>query len=327
VLRFFAALSFFTLSLMACQGGFDACIAKTKATCTFEGQTLEIPLSATQSLVYTPTPPKSGKILKYDPFLSLYLVTKNVRSKYYFTLNKHLSLGEASVTPKMAIEGKITRAQIGLNSLAKANEAFFAPSLLLNSCCFLEGIVTPRGIIQKPYIKRFIESKESRYGDIGIRLDIKSSLPHIVACDPFYKENPFEKGDILLEFEGKKIASASEAAEKILFAPIGSKQRIKVQRGSQILTFEVVVAQRFGGGVLSDTFLESKGIFLDDALRVVEVNKERLGSALAPDDRILGVDGTIVRTQQELRESLGKEQEGVNLLVERAGFQFFVRIN
>ena len=325
--RFFAALTlFFSLSL-ACEGGFDACIAKVKATCTFDGQTLEIPLDQARSLISSPTAPKSGKILKHDPFLSLYLVEKKVGSKYFFKLNKHLSLGEASVTPKMAIEGKIIQEQRGLNSLAKANEAFFAPSLLLNSCCFLEGIVTPRGIIQKPYIQRFIASKESRYGDIGIRLDTKNSSPRVAACDPFVQDNPFEKGDVLLEFEGEKIASTSAAMQTILFAAIGSKHRVKVQRGSQILAFDVIVRERFGGGVLSDTFLESRGVYLDDALRVTKVNQERLGTAIAPNDRILGADGVIVRTQQELRESLGREKEGVNLLVERAGFQFFVRIN
>ena len=327
MVRFFAALTlFFSLSL-ACEGGFDACIAKVGATQSVQGQNLVIPLGAKRFLVYSPTPPKFGKILKKDSFLSLYLVEKKEDSKYFFKLNRHLSLGEACVNDTLAIEGRITQSQVGLNVLAKMNEPLFAPSLVLNSCCFLEGIVTHRGIIQRAYLKRFINEQESRYGDIGIRLDPKNKASVVSAIDPFFPSNPFEKGDTLLALDGKKVSSPSTAMETILFWKIGSEHRVEVARGSERLEFGVRVAERLGGGVLSDTFLESRGIVVNDALEIIEIGKNAASLGIAKGDRILGVNATFVKDPEGLRKNIYTKNKSVNLLLQRAGFQFFVQIN
>ena len=66
-------------------------------------------------------------------------------------------MGVASVDEKIAIEGKVVKKQIGLNSFATFSEPLSAPALLLNSCCTLEGIVTSEGIIEKEYVERFLK--------------------------------------------------------------------------------------------------------------------------------------------------------------------------
>ena len=111
-------------------------------------QTLQIPVPNNQRLIYSKNIP-NGKIIKHDPFLSLYLVKDREKFKHPFKINNHLSLGVASVNKKKAIEGKVVKKQVGLNSFATFSEKVYAPALLLNSCCALEGIVSPDGIIQK----------------------------------------------------------------------------------------------------------------------------------------------------------------------------------
>ena len=208
MLRLFFVLNFLLLNLFACKGGYDSCIQKVVDSNTILNQKLQIPVIKKQRLLFTNQTPNT-KIIKYNPFLSLYLIKDKQKFKYPFRINKHFSLGSASVNEKIAIEGKIKKQQIGLNKFATYNEALFAPSLLTNSCCGLEGIVTPRGIIQKEYIKRFLQTKNCLYSDIGIRVkDTKKSVV-VTSSDPFIKNNPFKINDIIIKFDSRKVKNSS----------------------------------------------------------------------------------------------------------------------
>jgi hypothetical protein len=305
-----------------CAGGFASCVEKMKITHVVVGDTLYIPISATQTLVYSKKP--IANAIKHDPFLSLYLV--EAKSKYFFKLNKYLSLGEAVVNEKMALEIKIREPQFGLNKLATLNQAAFAPGLLLNSCCFIEGIVTPRGVIEKEYIARFLNTKELDYGDAGVQLEVKNKECVVVAKDPFSTSSPFEIGDVILLFDGKKMA-CHKINQNILFAKIGSSHKLRVKRGAENLDLSTIVKKRYGGGALSDTFLESRGIYLDKSLHVIRVEEKAKPYGLLLGDLLLGANGTKVSSQQELQKALSTPKDGVNLLLQRTGFQFFVQIN
>lgn len=124
--------------------------------------------------------------------------------KYPFSSNYQTPLGVAGVDGTRAIEGKITKAQVGLNKFAIFNEPLFSPSLLLTSCCSLEGLVTPQGIIEKEYLDRFINIKKVSYSDIGIRVKDDGKFVVVSAVNPFMEGNNFKIDDCLLDFDGKK---------------------------------------------------------------------------------------------------------------------------
>jgi len=169
VLRLFLALNLLFLNLYACKGGYDSCKQKIIDSQTIKNCSLEIPVNKNQRLIYSKTTPKA-KIIKHDPFLNLYLVQDLKGFKHSFKINSQPQLGYAAVNESDAIEGKIITKQVGLNSLAHFGEDIVYPSILTSSCCSLEGIVTPEGIIEKEYIQRFISSLSSDYSDIGIRV-------------------------------------------------------------------------------------------------------------------------------------------------------------
>lgn len=324
--RLFLLLNLFLFNLYACKGGYDSCKLKINDSNTILSNSISIPINKKQRLIYSKSTP-NAKILKHDPFLNLYLVEDTKSFKYPFRINMNDPLGMASVNNSDAIEGKITREQVGLNSLALFSEVISYPSILTNSCCSLEGIVTPEGIIEKEYIHRFLTAKDTRYSDMGIRVKDNKNCVEVLSVDPYYLENPFKKGDCILEFNGKKISSASVLMKKVLFSKIASKNKVKIRRNGKIITFNINTYERHGGGYLSDTYLEQKGIFFDSELNIVKIDREFNNYELKIGDKLMMVNGVRVHNKQELKDYMSQYKEFSFLLIERDHFQFFVKIN
>lgn len=298
---------------------------KVKDTNTIHKNFLSIPLANNKHLIYSLTPPKQ-KILKHDPFLGLYLIEKSTKAPYIFRVGMPLQLGLGIVDKKRAEEVKVLKNQVGLNTLARLKEKYIAPALLTNSCCVFDGVATQKGIIQKEYIEHFLEHTPLEYGDIGVRVHNEKGFVIVNASDPYIEKNPFKKGDCIVAFDGKKIHAASVLMRKILFAKVGSKHRVKVKRGSKIFDFEVLTHKRFGGGNISDTFLESKGIYFDKDMKIVQLSAAFKKYGLIVGDRLKQVNGVGVKTQAELRRYIEDFKDYSTLLFERRNFQFFVNI-
>jgi len=326
VLRLFIALQLLSLSLLACQGGYSSCIQKITDSQTIKNCSLEIPVTKQKRLIFSLSPP-NAKIIKYDPFLQLYLVEDKNGFKYPFKLNRDKKAKIAAVDNKDAFEGKIVKHQVGLNKLAEFSESIFYPSILSSSCCNLEGVVTPKGIIEKEYIKRFLKSNTLEYGDIGIRVKDVNSFVEVVAVDPFFKGNPFKRGDCIVAINSQKFTNSSDVMRKILFSKVGATLRVKIKRSHKFVFVDVALVKRYGGGYVSDTFLEQKGIYFNTDLKVKSLEKTFKKYGLNIGDKLLSVNGIKVQTQQELLEYITRYKNFSTLLFLRDGFQFFVKIN
>jgi hypothetical protein len=326
MLKIFLILNILFINLWACKGGYKSCRLKMKNSSSVVKNTLQIPVLKNKLLIYSKETPNK-KIIKYDPFLSLYLVEDKKHFKYPFRINYKLSLGVASVNNKKATEGKIKKRQIGLNSFASFSEPVKAPSLLLNSCCALEGIVTPDGIIEKDYIEHFLKTKNVVYGNIGIRVENKNKLVLVKYINPFIKNIPFKIGDSIVLYDGKKVKYASAFMKKILFSKIGSTHTLKIKRLNKFYTFKVKTIKRYGGGYLSDTFLEFKGLYLDKNLKLIKILKNSIRYGLHLGDRLLKVNNIYIYNQSELRKNIPAFDDKALLLLERDNFEFFMHIN
>ncbi len=325
MLRLFVLFELLFISLYACEGSYTSCINKIKDSKALLYNRPSIVIQNKQRIIFTHSIPNAA-VLKYDPFLHLYLVKDKQNFEYPFDLDMNLQLHTAIVNTKEAKEGKFLKEQVGLNSFAKYSHSFATPALILNSCCVLEGIATADGVIQKEYLKHFMNSKDLSYGDIGIRVADEGGLVVVNANDPFMKNNPFKKGDSITAFDGVKVKSANELMQRILFSKLGSKHRVKLKRGEKFFTFDVVTQKRYGGGYLSDTFLEQKGIYFDDKLHITRLSQEFQSYGLKVGDRLLGVNAVAVNNQEQLRLYIENFKDYSSLLFERNKFQFFVNI-
>jgi hypothetical protein len=325
VFRLFTLLTLLFLNSFACQGGYNSCIAKIKDSHTIQNNSLYIPVKNHKLLVYSQTKP-NAKILKYDPFLSLYLIEDRKKFPYPFDINMRLQLGTAVVNNKKAKEGKILHNQVGLNQLATYNAHLKTPALITSSCCSLEGIATSRGVIQKEYIKRFLSKSPAEYSDIGIRVINDVGLVVVSASNPYISTNPFKKGDCIVMFDRRKVTNASLFMQKVLFSKIGSKHKVKVKRNAKFITLDVTSFKRYGGGSVSDTFLEQKGIYFDETLHIVKLSQHFKSYGMLLGDQLLQVNGMKVKNKNELLHYIEDFKDFSSLLFERNKFQFFVNI-
>ena len=323
--RLFILFHLFLLNIYACQGGYTSCIAKIKDSHTIRKDALYIPVTKHRLLVYSKQKPQA-KIVKYDPFLSLYLIKDEAKFAYPFSVNMRLQLGTAIVNNKTSQEGKTLKNQIGLNSLAHYSVKFSKPALITSSCCGLEGIATSNGVIQKEYLKRFLSKAPASYADIGIRVKNEKGFVIVRASNPYLAQNPFKKGDCIVAFDGKKVKAASVFMRKVLFSKIGSKHSVKIKRGEKFMNLKVISSKRFGGGAVSDTFLEQKGIYFDETLHIVGLSEHFIKFGLVLGDQLLQVNGVKVKNQAELLAYIENFKDFSSLLFTRRNFQFFVNI-
>lgn len=326
MLRVFLALNFLLLNLLACKGGYDSCKLKLNNLNVIQNQNLIIPLKNNKTLIYS-TSLVNYKIIKHDAFLNLYLVESKKYTRFPFRINSKISLGIASVDAKMAIEGRVKQKQVGLNALATFNEPIFTPSLILGSCCNIEGIVTPKGIIQREYISHFINSKNTHYGDIGIRVMDDAKLIIVKRVNPFDKTMQFKKGDCITHINGKKVTSSSGFMRSVLFSKVEKKLKISVIRDGKKITISTLTSRRFGGGAISDTFLEKNGLYFSNDLMILQVGKSYSKYGLAIGDKLLQVNGKKVKTIEDIRSNIDDFKHFASLLFSRNNFQFFVNIN
>ena len=306
-------------SLIACDAGFESCLKKTQDLSVVSISSLKIPLADNKTLIYSETPLETT--LKSDPFLHLYLIRTPNKVRYPFKINKFLPSKEVAAIGKTIVCGRVVQPQIGFEKFARFSKPLASPSIILNGCCELVAIDTSKGVIQKPYIEHFLK-KGAIYGDLGIRLRQSSKKLVVAACNPFI-QIPFQKGDRILALNGRVVPSQAWFEQKILFAPIGSKCKVAVIRKGKKLTLQAKVYKRRGGGFLSDTFLESLGVFVDEKLGVISSSYAKIHKG----DRIIMINGQKVNSQKDIREELSKVQKTEFLIgLNRKGLDIFFRV-
>lgn len=326
MLKLLLAISLLFLNLHACKGGAESCRQKVSDSAAITEQRVQIPIQNNQLLIFSKTPPKE-KILKHDPFLSLYIIEDTKKFKYPFKINNNLSLGVIGVDRNRAIEGKVVKKQLELESFATFNQPLSAPSLLLNSCCDLEGIVTERGIIEKEYIQRFIKIKNVSYGNFGIKVKDENSVVVVKESNPFTKSNQFMVGDIILELDTKRVKDSSSLMRNILFSPIGSTHNVKIKRDNKIVTLRAITQKRVGGGYLDEIYLELLGLSFDKKLFIIKIENKAQGFGLKIGDRLLQANTKNIKDADDIFEKTNTPKKSLNLLFEREHFQFFVKVN
>ncbi len=305
-------------SLYSCQSGFESCLRKVNDLGVVRGDTLVIPIEKNKNLIFSKTPIKNA--LKQDPFLGLYVVANPKTAKHPFKIHKNLPYKELANIKNEIICGTILKHQNALESFGEFFKRAFKPAVVLNGCCELVAINTPKGVIEERFIKHALQ-KGGVYGDIGIRVKQCENNLVVESLNPFVKSD-FSLGDRIVSLNGKKITDERAFNEAILFASVGSVCDVVVQRCKKTEHIQAKVFQRKGGGLLSDTFLETLGVYLDETLRVTKTASNLFKTG----DRIQSVNTKSVKTLQELRRTLGQNRSRITIGINRSGLDLFLHL-
>ncbi|PHR59579.1 MAG: hypothetical protein COA44_01165 [Arcobacter sp.] len=332
--RFLTLTLLLTLSLFSSVQDFTKETASDFESCKLKYQVSSLQINDTQAfavnnkyvLFYSHDEPKSH-LIKRDPFLGLNLMKTDKHFKHIFKFYKNRPKYLAAVLPNEVVEGKLLRVQIGLNQLGKFSSKSKKNAFISGTCCGLMGLSTGEGIIDKAYIRHFLESKKIVYADIGIRVADKKGV-FVVEVNPFFENSPFLLNDIILYMDKKKSLNAAQLSRDILFSKPGSKHSFLVLRNAKKIKLRATFKQRISGGLIPDSFFGFFGLELDENLFV---KKDNTKYQIKKGDKLLFVMGKEVKTLAEIRGILSLEKNSKNplviLLFKREGFDFFIHFD
>ena len=303
--------------------GSMTCLDKVRDAHAIQNNALYIPVKKQQILVYSETKPY-GKIIKYDKFLSLYLIEDKGGFLYRFETPKKMKKTTYLITNTQVVQGQITKKQIGINKLGHYSiKPSSYPAILSDSCCYLVGIVTKDGVIEKEYIERFLDTHNGVYGDIGISVYDKQAAVIIEEVNPFLN-NKLKIDDIILKYDSVHVLSSASFMKKVLFSTPDTYHNLLIKRDGKNIEVKVVIVQKESGGDKSYTFLETRGLVFDKNLRLKKFVMKKYGLKIG--DKLISVNGVSVKTQKDVRKKLSSFKAPFSLLFERYKFQFFVKI-
>ncbi len=311
---------------------FRQCYTKNKQSFVYFGDVRAVAVTKHLAVAYSQTKPKVP-FVKFDPFLNLYLFSsKKTLKPIHLKSTKFLKLGEwiAGMDDTSLYAGNFAKSGDVLDSFYLQNAKLDENSIISCLCCEVYGLGIGAGsFIGSEYIKRFINIKEIYYGDIGARFEKHANDFIVKSIDPFYVNQLLNIDDKILKINGKKVTSLKQLNQTVLFAKPKSIIIIELLRGKNILKRSLVVRSRMGGGYLSDSFLEKKGIFFDDNMKINKISKKSFAkrSGLHVGDKLIQIDQKKIKNQNDVKEYLSSiKLKEVHLLFDRNDFQFFVKV-
>jgi hypothetical protein len=311
---------------------FKQCHTKISKSFVYFGDIRAVAVSKNLAVAYSQTKPKVD-FIRFDPFLNLYLFRSKKNHQPVKLRSTHgLKLGEwiAGMDDRSLFVGNFAKSGELLDSFHLQNVKLEPNSIISCLCCEMYGLGVGGGyFIGSELIKRFIASEDIYYGDIGARFERRAGFFTVKSVDPFHPNHSLSVGDIVLAINGQKSTSLKQINQIILFSKLKSKVTLEILRGNQKLKKNLIVHSRSGGGYLSDTFLENRGIFLDEDMKIIKIEQKSFAaqSGLHLGDRLMQIDHKKIENQNEIKEYFSNlKSNEAQLLFERSDFQFFVKI-
>lgn len=150
-------------------------------------------------------------------------------------------------------------------------------------------------------------------------------------------------GDVILSFDGKPVVESGDLASRVSIAPPGEKVALEISRDGKPMTLTAKIGAasapaaennavaasgqgRLGLAVRPLTEEERAQAGTDAGLLVQGVQGKAAAAGIEQGDIVIAVDGTEVRTVDELRELSKKEGKSIALLVQRGANRLYVPI-
>lgn len=320
------------------ESDFEQCFQKNSQSMYIISDVLCIATSENELLCHDPLKkitnfPKEYELKNYDPFVRLFKIKskkklKPVKFKKVSDLNEKREL--ALISKSDFVLGRIIDFQNGFDGFGKFSQKDTNKKIIGSKCYTVVGIGSGNfGFVSTEYLQGFLAKTNSVYSDIGIRLKEAKGKIYVDRVDVFFPLNLFQENDEILSIDSVSTPRIDLFSNKILFSERNKNLKVKIKREGKEKIFDVKTGIRYGGGFISDTFLERFGIFFDNDLTITEIKKDSYAykAGLRAGDRIIKVDRQDILNMKELIETISKKSNIDSLiLLERDDFQFFFTI-
>ena len=277
--------------------------------------------------------PADYKVLKYDPFTRIYeLESQNTLQPVKFKGLAKIATGtDLALIDKTGYQvGRVKSYANGFDHFGEFGLEGTLGKVIGAKCYTVVGIGTvDNRYIPSEFIQSFIKNESATYGDIGVRFENRDGRYVVTKRDVYFPKNPFEVGDEILKLNGTAYSRMDGFSFTILFAKPGTPFDVTIRRNGKVQTVKVMTGYRYGGGYLTDTFLERFGLVFNEDLVVERVTPGSFADrkGLKAGDRILEFDGKAIKTIDELTERISKKRlHQTSILFDREDFQFFFTI-
>lgn len=266
---------------------------------------------------------------KRDPFLGLYLFkrAKKLQPVKFIDFSK--------VRKNVGVIGnsdfdiaEITSFSNGLDIPAKLNKKVKPNRLIDCVCCRPFGLSRGgMGFIDSDFILRFLEKRRVTYADSGLKFEQKKSNIYIKEKNPFFKGLYIPVGSQVVKVDGKRYENVSSLSKYILFSKIGKVINITYKYGRKIHHQKIKLKRKITGGLISQTYLESIGLWINYKLRVAYVakNSRAFKLGIKKGDKLIKINKHFIKSYPDIKKALLKiADRKIYLLLSRDDFQFFV---
>ncbi len=288
-------------------------------------------------IAFSRTPLKSSKILKYDPFLGLYLFEGWTGASYTLKPLDNYSRTKtlAALNTKQITNGKVLNFERGVFDLGKFSASLPNQSVVSNICYQIYGIYAQgQYFVPKNLIDRFLSSKGGIYGDIGVRVAQSGAFVVVEQVDLFFPKNPFLPNDKIIAINQTKIPNVATYEWNVSNLPIGSVAKVTIIRGNKTLDLNIKVGRLYGGGLIRDTFFERFGVVIDSNMVIRQIKSQlpfKL-TQLSVGDKIFLINKTPIQNDSRFwhfRQLLSQAgiKGDVEFLVLHEGVEIFIRSN
>ncbi len=311
---------------------FKQCYNKNLKSVVYFSDTKAIAIAKHYAVSYSKKKP-SYPYVKHDPFLNLYLFySPKTLHPVRLKDTKYLSLGEwlASMDEDSLYAGNFAKRGVGLGVYFEQNSKTPPNSMVTCLCCDVYGLgVGNKKFISSNLLKRFLNSTEIFYGDIGARFAKKGRKIVVASIDPMHSNQKLKIGDIIEKIDGKKVRNLQDLENKILFTRRNQSVKLKFFRKNALHVEDIKVFQKVGGGEAGDSFLEAKGMYFDKNLSIKKIIKGSFAdkNGLKIGDKLLQIGRKSVKNQNDARVVFSKTKKMIRLLFARGGSQFFIKVD
>ena len=305
------ALAFASLITLAWGADYSRCAQRLALSMEKVGNSTAVALNERELLYFGAEPPRGFEIIKSDRFMGLYLL--KAKKKMI-----PLELRELTDDVAESMIGVGTTSGFTLGKVVSRMNQFY-------------GLGAGQGFIETPYIKRFLEGKNFRYGDLGA-LFVQGANGRILVdyVEPFIEGIGLQMGDEIVSVEGKTPLSFNEFLQGIYELSPGGEVGLRVIRNGKEEEIITRVFDRRGGMLLPYDYLSALQIQFSPEWVIEQMGETPPGfEKLQVGDQILKLNNKPMPLDfVEGAKLISSHSHGqMVFLVVRNGFQFFVTIN
>lgn len=316
------------LSIFLFSFDYSKCAKKLQDSFVYIDGMTTIPIANGKTLFisYNPVKFRSAKVLKHDPFLGIYLLE-------YPHNKKPIEFGDNKAKEMVAVykdgfeAGEISKVPLGF-SWGKLSFDPTSSGVLSDICYRVYGVINKGGFLDHIKIGRFLSNTPIAYSYLGFIPTRSGSNLIVTLSDPFFENNPFLEGDVILSIDNIDVKSVDEFYEVSAYKPVDSNISVKILRDGVVSEKIVKSALLSSRGLLDGNFLDRFGIVLDGDMRVESVANPAFGfEQLKRGDRIVAINRVEVNSMDDIKRVLSKiTTNDIKMLTERDNFMFFISL-